>query len=116
MARQPRIFVIISAFDYQDLARKHESRPVWRIKLSAQETSGAMDEVIPALIEKGAPYFGKNIINPTQIGATLSPGAGPSSTPTSSLQPAPGSGVDPGLLQTILNRERTEFTGMNPGA
>jgi hypothetical protein len=113
-ARLPRFFVIISAYDYQGLTRRHESKPVWRVKLSAQETSGAMDEVIPALIEKGAPYFGKNLQNPTEVKATLSRGANPASTPASSLQPSSQAELDPALLQSILNRERIEFTGLNP--
>lgn len=116
MARLPRIFVIVSAFDYQGLARRHESQPVWRVKLSAQETSGGMDEVIPALIEKGSPFFGKNLAEPRQVAAALSRGGGPASTPASSLQPAPQAELDRGLLQAILNRERIEFTGINPGA
>ena len=71
MARQPRIFVIVSAFDYQALSQQHDVKPLWRLKLSAQETSGDMDQVIPSLIAVGAPYFGKNLQDPKIVQATL---------------------------------------------
>ncbi len=115
-ARHPRIFVIVSAFDYQGLSQNHEATPLWRAKLSALETSGAMDEVIPSLVEKGAPFFGKNLPEPRIVQATLSPGSGPGATPASSLQPAPNSTIDSRLLQSLMNRERIEFSGANPGS
>jgi hypothetical protein len=115
-ARRPRIFIIVSAFDYQGLTQNHEATPLWRAKLSAQETSGDMDEVIPSLIEKGAPFFGKDLMEPKIVQATLSTRSGPAGTPASSLQPAPESTIDSQLLQSVLNRERIEFSGANPGS
>ena len=114
-AHRPRIFIIVSAFDYQGLSKGHEAKPVWRLKLSAQETSGDMDEVIPSLIGKGAAFFGKDLHEPRIVEATLSPRGGSGSTPVSSLQPAPESTIDSNLLQSLLNRERIEYSGANPG-
>jgi hypothetical protein len=115
-AHRPRIFVVVSAFDYQGLSQNHEATPLWRAKLSAQETSGDMDQVIPSLIEKGAPFFGKDLSEPKIVQATLAPGSAPAGTPASSLQPAPESTIDSRLLQSVLNRERVEFSGANPGS
>lgn len=115
-ARRPRIFFIVSAFDYQGLTQNHEAKPLWRAKLSAQETSGDMDEVIPSLIAKGAPFFGKDLSEPKIVDAMLSTRSGPAATPASSLQPAPESTIDSALLQGVLNRERIEFSGANPGS
>jgi hypothetical protein len=114
-ARHSRIFVIISAFDYQGLTQRHEAKPIWRVKLSAQETSGEMDQVIPALIAKGAPFFGKDLPEPMIAQATLAPVSVPASTQASLLEPAPESTIDSSLLQTVLARERIEFSGVNPG-
>jgi hypothetical protein len=103
----------VSAFDYQGLTQRHEEMPVWRVKLSAQETAGDMDEVIPALLEKGAAYFGKNLIQPKIVENTLSK-SGAASTPASAVQPAAGASIDNNLVQSILQRERVEFSGANP--
>lgn len=113
-AHRPRIFIIVSAFDYRGLTQGHEAKPVWRVKLSAQETSGDMDEVIPSLIAKGALFFGKDMREPKIVDATLSPRSGPAVTLAASLQPAPESAIDSNLLQNLLNRERIEFSGANP--
>jgi hypothetical protein len=115
-ARRPRIFVIVSAFDYQGLTQNHEAKPLWRAKLSAQETSGEMDEVIPSLIAAGAPFFGKDLPEPRIVQSTLSTRSGPAGTPASSLQPAPESTINSQLLQSVLNSERIEFSGANPGS
>jgi hypothetical protein len=115
-ASHPRIFVIVSAYDYQGLALNHEAKLIWRTKLSALETSGDLDEVIPALIAKGAPFFGKNIQYPKIVQATLSTKSGPESTSAESLQPAAQSTIDNQLLQSVLYRERVQFSGAHPGS
>jgi hypothetical protein len=112
-ARRPRIFIIISAFDYAGLAQQHEVKPLWRVKLSAQETSGDMDQVIPSLIAMGAPFFGKNIQEPRIVQATLATASG-GATSASLLQPAPEANLDGQLLGSLLNQERIEFSGANP--
>jgi hypothetical protein len=114
-ARHPRIFVIISAFDYPSMSQQHVVKPLWRVKLSAQETSGDMSEVIPALIAMGAPYFGKNISEPKIVQATLATHPGPTSSSADMLQPAPEANMDNQLVGSILKLERIEFSGTNPG-
>jgi hypothetical protein len=113
-ARYARIFVIVSAFDYAGLAQR-DVKPLWRVKMSAQETSGDMNEVIPSLVAVGAPYFGKNIEDPKLVKATLTTAPRPAATPSSLLQPAPETKLDGQLIESILNHERTEFSGANPG-
>jgi hypothetical protein len=112
-ARHPRIFVIVSAFDYPSLTQGHEVKPLWKVKLSALETSGEMDQVIPSLIATGAPYFGKNITEPKIIEATLSSSSGPTATSAALLQPSPETHQDSQLIQALLNKERIEFSGAN---
>lgn len=113
-ASRPRIFVIVTAYDYQALTQHHEPTPLWRVKLSAQETSGDMDQVIPSLIAKGAPFFGKDLPEARIVTAPLSSSSGPAATPASSLQPAPESNLDGQLIANILGRQRVEFSGTNP--
>jgi hypothetical protein len=113
-ARRPRIFVIISAFDYSGLAQQRIVKPLWRVKLSAQETSGDMDQVIPSLVAMGAPFFGKNLREPRIVEATLSTSSGQGATPASLLKPAPETNLDSQLVGSLLNEERIEFSGANP--
>ena len=70
-AQQPRFFVVVSAYEYPLPGEHQKPRLLWRAKLSAQETSGGMDEVIAALIAKGAPYFGKDMQYPTSVKNTI---------------------------------------------
>jgi hypothetical protein len=114
-ARRPRIFIIVSAFDYQSLAQQHEIKALWRVKLSAQETSGDMDEVIPSMVATGAPFFGKNVQEPRIVEATLAPKSGQGGTSASLLQPAPETNLDRRLVESLLNQERIQFSGANPG-
>jgi hypothetical protein len=115
-ARHPRIFVIASAFDYPSFAQRHEIKPLWRVKMSAQETSGDMDQVIPSLIATGAQFFGKNLQDPTIVQAILTTRAGASTTPASLLQPAPVTNLDSQLIGSLLNHERIQFSGASPGS
>jgi len=69
-SKYPRYFVVVSAYDYQSLVH-HEAKLLWRTKLSALETEGPMDEVIPTLIANGGPYFGKNFTDLKDITASL---------------------------------------------
>jgi hypothetical protein len=113
-ARRPRIFIVISAFDYPGLAQQHAIKPLWQVKLSAQETSGDMDQVIPSLVAIGAPFFGKNVLEPRIVQATLSTNSGQGATSASLLQPAPETNLDSQLVGSLLNEERIEFSGANP--
>jgi hypothetical protein len=115
-ARRPRIFVIVSAFDGASLAQQHEIKLLWRVKMSAQETSGDMDQVIPSLIAMGAPFFGKSLQEPKIVQATLSSSSGAAATPASLLQPVPEANLDSQLIGSLLNQERIQYSGANPGS
>lgn len=106
---QPRIFVIVSAYDYQGLVH-HEAKLLWRVKLSAREQSGEMDEVIPALIAGGAPFFGRNLSDVQTVEVT------PRAAPTGGA-PAPGVSpdalhMDRQFINTLLKSEHQSFSGM----
>jgi hypothetical protein len=108
-ARMPRIFVVVTAYDYPALAQNRQVKLLWRAKMSAPERSGEMDQVIPSLIAKGAPYFGKNFTEAHLVQAVLSSaGATPEAT---ALRPAPLQKVDSNLLQALLYRERVQYSG-----
>jgi hypothetical protein len=115
-ASHPRIFVIVSAYDYRGFTLNHEAKLVWRTKLSALETSGDLDEVIPALIAQGAPFFGKNLVEPKIVNASLATASGTAGTTAESLQPAPESTIDNQLLHSVLESERVQFSGAHPGS
>lgn len=51
-------FVIVSAYDFVDLTR-NEKTLLWRVGLSAEHEN--LREALPALVETGAPYFGRDI-------------------------------------------------------
>ncbi len=110
-ARLPRIFVVVSAYDYQALSGRHEAKLVWRAKLSAQETSGDMLQVIPPLISKGAPYFGQDLAEVPMLDATLE--AHPAAAPDSfKFQPTPETfGLDRQLLLQVIRHERARISG-----
>lgn len=106
-ARQPRIFIVVSAYDYQGLLHR-ETKLLWRAKLSAREQSGRMDEVIPALISGGAPYFGQDITEPKIIETTpkaLTGAAAPAATTAASLD------LDRQFIDSLLRSEHASFSG-----
>jgi hypothetical protein len=107
-ARQPRIFVIVSAYDYQGLLHR-EAKLLWRAKLSAREQSGRMDEVIPALITGGSVFFGKDITEPRLVEVT------PRSVPAAA-GPVPGASaealnLDRQFIDGLLKAEHARFSG-----
>lgn len=106
MARQPRYFVIVSAYDYQGLLR-HESTLLWRVKLSARDKEGPMDEVIPSLLAGGSPYFGKNLADVPTVTIPLraAPQVSASASQTGSGQ------LDGQVIQALLKSEHGMFSG-----
>lgn len=106
-SRQPRSFVIVSAYDYQGLLHR-EAKLLWRVKLSAREQSGEMDRVIPALIAGGAPYFGKDLDSVKTVevtpGAVPQASAAPAATPDSLH-------LDAEFLNGLLKSEHDNFSG-----
>jgi hypothetical protein len=108
-SRQPRIFVIVSAYDYQGLLHR-EAKLLWRVKLSTREQSGEMDEVIPALIAGGAPYFGRNLENVKTVEVT--PGPAPQRSGATGTVATPDSlHLDGQFINSLLKREHDNFSG-----
>jgi hypothetical protein len=107
-ARQPRIFIIVSAYDYQGLLHR-ETKLLWRAKLSAREQSGRMDEVIPALLAGGAPYFGQDVTEPKTVETT------PRALPASAVSAMPASAeslnLDRQFIDGLLKAEHVSFSG-----
>lgn len=107
----PRMFIVVSAYDYQALVHR-EAKVLWRVKLSALDTSGEMREVLPALIAGGAPYFGKNLTDLRDVEVSLSTGSqatlvGASARPTlESLQ------LDKQFVGSLLRQERGKISGL----
>ncbi len=113
-AKFARIFIVVSAYDYPALAERHEAKLVWRAKLSAQESSGEMIEVIPPLIATGGPFFGANLPEVRILKTTLSKAPAVTGADTANTQPSPGSyNLDDAFIQGLLKRERTKVSGVN---
>ena len=109
-ARQARIFIVVTAYDYQALTH-NETKLVWQTKLSTLETSGDMDTVIPSLIAGGGPYFGKSIQNMRDV---YIPGLRnpPQAVATSYAPPSPESlQLDKGYIHHLLKQEHTKISG-----
>ena len=112
-SKLPRIFIVVSAYDYRSLSERHEAKLVWRVKLSAQESSGEMYEVIPPLIAAGGPFFGKDLSDSRFVKTSLSKAPPVSGAEASNVQPSPGSyNLDGPFIQAILKRERAKVSGM----
>jgi hypothetical protein len=109
-SRQPRIFVVVSAYDYQSLVHR-EAKLLWRTKLSAQEISGEMEQVIPALIAGGAPFFGKNLPGIQDIDVSPSRAAQLASV-TAYVRPSPESlQLDKQFIDGLLKQEHSKISG-----
>jgi hypothetical protein len=110
-SRQPRYFAIVTAYDYQALLG-HQPRMLWRVKLSTEDKSGSMDDVIPALIAGGARYFGKNLENVQNITVPMGAQAASQAVPASEVQSASGSSqLDRAEITSILTQETDRFSG-----
>jgi hypothetical protein len=107
-ARQPRYFVIVSAYDYQGLLHR-EAKLLWRVKLSAREQSGEMDQVIPAMVAGGAPYFGKSLDHVKTVEVT------PAAVPQGSAAPAAATPdslhLDGDFINGLIKGEHDNFSG-----
>jgi hypothetical protein len=110
-SKYPRYFVVVSAYDYQALAH-HEARLLWRTKLSALETEGPMDEVIPTLIANGAPYFGKNLTDLKDVTASMVK-APSMAVATAYSPPTPESlRLDKHFVDALLKSEHVKISGV----
>jgi hypothetical protein len=111
-AKQPRIFIVVSAYDYQALTH-NEAKLVWQTKLSALETSGDMETVIPSLIAGGGKFFGKSIPNMRDVYVPGSRPA-PQAVSTAYAPPAPESlQLDKRFFEHLLKQENQKVSGEN---
>ncbi|ACB75075.1 hypothetical protein [Opitutus terrae] len=105
-ARDPRYFVIVSAYRADSLADVEPVR-VWRTRLSAATNSGAMSAVIPALLAAGADQLGRDL--PRAESSRVSFPEAPVAAPAHET-PALGERVRT-AIDRIVAHERREFLG-----
>jgi len=72
LSQDDRYFVVVSAYDYAALAH-HQTRLLWRAKMSTRSAGVAMATALPALIRSGAPYFGQNLTEPQYVNTSEAP-------------------------------------------
>lgn len=111
-SRQPRFFVIVSAYDYQGLLHR-DAKLLWRVKLSAREQSGEMNEVIPALVAGGAPFFGKDIHEPSSVEVTPRAVTAPEAAAPAISQDVLH--LDRAFIGALLKAEHDQFSGGDSG-
>jgi hypothetical protein len=116
-ARHPRYFIVVSAYQYQAPGESQKPTLLWRAKLSAQETSGDMDEVIPALIAKGAPFFGKDMQYPKTVENTLmkSVTVAPSTQNSNGQTGMASDDAASPAVGALVQQERTSIAGTGNG-
>ena len=113
LAQDDRYFVIVTAYDYAALSR-HEARQLWRTKMSTRNAGAAMATALPALIQGGGPYFGRDADEPQFVKTPLGPGdqVEPGSPDTIG---AAGRLDDP-FVRELAEKEGAEATGTRPRA
>lgn len=110
-ARDPRYFVVISAYDVATLKENAKAAPVWRVEVSTQETSTSMANAIPALAASGGKYLGKDLDRPETARAPRF-AAGKQSKEGSSAEPANFSRTpDEPVIRDVMKREHDRAAG-----
>ena len=111
LAQDNRYFVIVSAYDYAALGR-HEARLLWRTKMSASNAGVAMYAALPALLQGGGPYFGRDADEPQFVRVPLGPeGKVETGAPDSIGATRP---PDDPFVRDLAEKEGAEVTGMRP--
>jgi len=102
-------FVVVSAYDFADLTRQTATL-LWRLKLSTQENSGSMDQVLPALIGNCGRYLGCSFDNRQNISALLQPR---STGEIAGEEPHSDSAqrINAGVIQSLMKQERDFLSG-----
>jgi hypothetical protein len=112
LARQPRYFVILTAYEAASIAPGKTPHKLWQVRLSAQQTAGGMDEVIPALLGSGGTYLGKHLAQAKIITTSLAPsGARTGVSASSADHAAEGTYLDSASVGALLGQERVEYSG-----
>jgi hypothetical protein len=60
-ATENRYFVVVVAYDWAAM-KQHKRVPLWTAKMSIRSTGSWFDEVFPALIKSGGPFFGRETL------------------------------------------------------
>jgi hypothetical protein len=106
LARDPRYFVIVSAYRYGTTGADRPAL-LWRVRLSAQENAGRMDTVIASMLTASAPYLGQEHTDPEHVKIPVLP-------PRDSTGPATATRITETAepwVQAIARREHQEFAG-----
>ena len=72
LARSPRHYLMVSAFDFKDWLH-HKSTLLWRAHISTELWGHSLEEVLPTMITTGAEMFGRETNRPRLIHAPLGP-------------------------------------------
>ncbi|QYM78704.1 hypothetical protein K0B96_15590 [Horticoccus luteus] len=72
-AAQDRFFVIVTAYDYAD-ARKKTKTELWQARMSTPAQGVEISDVVQALVESGAPQFGRESSRPVWVKAPVRTG------------------------------------------
>ncbi|QYM78705.1 hypothetical protein K0B96_15595 [Horticoccus luteus] len=72
-AEEDRYFVLVSAFDYADAVKKKKTL-LWRARISTPSRGVVMTDVVQALVDSGAPYFGRETKRPVWAEAPVREG------------------------------------------
>ena len=73
-AEDDRYFVIVSAYDYADAVKKKKTL-LWQARMSTPSNGVTMPDVVAALVESGAPYFGRETARPEWVRARVREGS-----------------------------------------
>ena len=70
LARSPRHYLLVSAFDFKDWLH-HKSTLLWRAHISTELWGHSLAQVLPTMIATGAPMFGRETNRPRLIHVPL---------------------------------------------
>lgn len=108
-AADSRYFVVIAAYNYADLSHGVATL-LWRVKASAEEHSGLMSEVLPALIQSCGPYLGGNFDIPQNLSVPL-PLPLPRTIPAERSPAVAPEYTGSVLIRTLIQREHAFYSG-----
>ena len=114
-ANAPRYFVVVSAYDYNELTRQTPTL-LWRVRLSTGDNSGAMEDILPTLARASAPYLGLNFADRQRDTVPLRTGNRQGQSFTNTAEPFvnPRMAVEkvyPTFIRHLLPQERTIISG-----